>query len=75
VTTDVKFTRPLILHVYNDVFGEEISVGTETAAGQQTVFGTLQPGEAISLPIQAISGVFASCELESTVLCLIKYID
>ena len=75
VTRDVQFTRPLILHVHNDVFGEEITIGVQTATGQQTIFGTLQPGEAISLPMQAISGVFGTCELESTVWCLIKYTD
>jgi hypothetical protein len=72
VTKNVKFDKPLLLHVRNDVFGEVVTFGTQVASGTQTTIGTLQPGECVSVPIQDISGVFASCALESVVGCVIK---
>lgn len=71
VTQDLTFFRPLVLHIRNDPFGEPVKVGTQ-ASGTQTNIGTLQPGECVSIPMQGISGVFATCEIESTVSCLIK---
>jgi hypothetical protein len=72
VTQDVTFDKPLLLHLRNDLFGEAITVGTQVASGTQTTIGTIQPGECVSIPVQSISGVFATCALESTVMCLIK---
>ena len=72
MTEDISFERPLILHIHNDVFGEAVTFGTQIASGTQTTLGTLQPGESISIPLQKISGVFATCPLESKVCCLIK---
>jgi hypothetical protein len=72
ITQNLKFARPLVLHVRNDPFGEAITVGTQVAAGAQTSMGTLQPGECVSIPVQDLSGVFATCALESTVNCMIK---
>jgi hypothetical protein len=79
VTENLTFTKPLILHIHNDVFGEPITFGTQVASGTQTPYGSLQPGECVSIPLQDISGVFAACPstpstlvLESTVSCLIK---
>lgn len=72
VTENITFDKPLVLHVRNDVFGEEIKFGTQIASGSQTPMGALQPGECVSIPLQGISGVFATCLLESTVACLIK---
>jgi len=72
VTQNITFDKPLILHLRNDLFGEVISFGTQVAFGTQTPYGTLGPGECVSIPLQDISGVFATCELESTVACLIK---
>lgn len=69
---DLTFDKPLILHIRNNAFGETITFGTQVAAGTQTVIGTLQPGECVSISLQNISGVFATCLLESTVACLIK---
>ena len=67
-----NMTLTLVLHIRNDVFGDVIRFGTAVAAGTQTFIGTLQPGECISIPLQGISGVFATCALESTVCCLIR---
>ena len=71
ITAIMPFDRSLILHIRNDVFGEQITVGTRAGA-TQTTLGTLDPGECISIPLQNISGVFATCALNSTVACLVK---
>jgi hypothetical protein len=71
ITTDITFDKPPLLHIRNDLFGQPITFGTQTSSGTQTTIGTLQPGECASIPLQGISGVFASCELESIVACLI----
>jgi hypothetical protein len=72
LTVNVSFDKPLILHIRNELFGELITLGTETANGVKTNLGALQPGECVSLPVQAVSGVFATCSLESTVECFIR---
>ena len=72
ITTNISFAKPLLLHLRNDRFGEPITIGTRVAAGTQTGLGTLQPGECISIPLQGVSGVFATCALESTVACVVK---
>jgi hypothetical protein len=71
VEQDTTFPTPPVLHIRNDQFGEEITFGTQVAAGTQTTIGNLKPGECYSIPIQEISGVFVTCELESTVHCVI----
>lgn len=72
ITKNIIFEKPLLLHIHNDLFGEIITFGTHDASGTQETIGTLQPGEFVSIPLNDISGVFASCEQESTVCCLIK---
>jgi hypothetical protein len=75
---NIPFTKPLILHIRNDLFGEPVIFGTQVVgasppnAPNQTKLGTLQPGECVSLPLQDYSGVFATCAVESTVYCLIR---
>ncbi len=71
ITENISFDKPLILHIRNDPFGEPIAIGTQVASGTQTALGSLQPGEFISLPVQSISGVFATCALESVAACII----
>jgi len=72
VTKNLSFQKPPTLHVCNDVHGEAITFGTRTASGKKTNLGTLKPGEWISIQLQNISGVFATCKLESDVRCLIE---
>jgi hypothetical protein len=72
ITKNIQFVKPITLHIRNDLFGEVLSFGTRVAAGTQTTIGTLQPGECVSIPLQDISGVFATCALESNVGCMIK---
>jgi|HubBroStandDraft_6_1064221.scaffolds.fasta_scaffold28274_3 hypothetical protein len=69
---DLSFDKPLILHVHNDLFGGNVTVGTQVASGTKTTLGILQPGESLSIPVQSMSGVFATCALELTVSCLIR---
>jgi hypothetical protein len=72
ITNDISFDKPLLLHIHNDLFGEVITLGTQKAAGTKEIIGTLNRGEFVSIPLNDLSGVFASCEQESTVCCLIK---
>ena len=71
ITTVLPFAKPLILHVRNNVLGEQITLGTQ-AGPTTTTLGTLNPGECISIPLDKISGLFATCTLETTVACLIR---
>jgi hypothetical protein len=71
IAIDITFDKPLLLHVRNDMFGEAVTIETQTASGTKTAIGTLQPGQLVSIPVQGISGVFATCELESVVACVI----
>lgn len=71
ITKDLVFEKPLVLHIHNDLFGVRISIGTRKAGIEESL-GTLDPGECVSIPLNNISGVFASCEKDSDVCCLIK---
>jgi len=67
------FSQPLTLHIRNDLFGQQISLATKVASGVQTPIGTLQPGECVSIPLQGLSGVSATCaQYESVVACLVR---
>jgi hypothetical protein len=72
ITKDITFDKPLLLHIHNDLFGEVITLGRQKAAGTPEIFGTLKPGEFVSIPLNDLSGVFATCDHESIVCCLIK---
>jgi hypothetical protein len=72
LTQNITFNRPILLHIRNDLFGEAMTFGTQVADGTRTTIGTLQRGEYVSIPLQDISGVFATCALESNVCCLIR---
>lgn len=72
ITKDILFDKPLLLHIYNELFGEVITFGKQKASGTKEVIGTLQPGECVSIPLNDLSGVFATCVQESTVCCLIR---
>jgi hypothetical protein len=71
VTTNISFQIPILLHIHNDLFGEAVTIGTQVADGTKTTIGTLQRGECVTIPLQGISGVFATCAVESEVCCLI----
>ena len=79
---DFPADKPLILHICNDPYGAPVTFGTQVVASPpsppnappaQTTYGTLQPGERVSIQVQGVSGVFATAGTdESTVYCLIK---
>jgi hypothetical protein len=75
VTPPTTFDKPLVLHIRNNVFGQSVTFGTQAggASGPFLAIGTLQPGECYSIPIQSISGVYATCAGETNVDCLINH--
>jgi hypothetical protein len=72
LSKDMTFARPPILHIHNDLFGEAIAISTRKANGTIDSLGTLQGGECISIVIDGISGVFATCAKESTAICRLR---
>jgi hypothetical protein len=72
ITSNLHFASPLILYLRNDAYGESITISTVQADGTSTNLGTLDAGEYVSIPIQDISGVSVTCNLESTVSCVLS---
>ena len=73
LTVDLTFDKAILLHIRNDLHGSPVALGTRTASGTQTSLGSLQPGECVSIPVQTICGVFASCaaDTDSVLSCMI----
>lgn len=76
IPNPIPFTKPLILHIRNDIFGEDVTFGTlvgPLTTGTKTQIGILQPGGFVSIEVSNISGVYATCAagLESVVACII----
>jgi hypothetical protein len=71
ITQDFSSDKLLVVHIRNNTFGQQVTLGTQVASGTQTPYGSLQPAECISIPLQGLSGIFATCETESVVACLI----
>ncbi len=72
-----SFDKPLNLHIRNVIYGEDVTVGTlvgPLTTGTQTLIGVLQPGDCLSIQIQNISGVYATCAagLDTLVGCIIR---
>lgn len=66
----VNLGWPVLLVIRNDDYGEPVTFGTETtSAGSRNTLGTLQPGECYTIPLLNIRGVFATCDLDSSVTC------
>jgi hypothetical protein len=74
LTTDLTFDKPLLLHIRNDLYGVPVALGTQNAAGTVLNLGSIGPGEGVTIPVQTISGVFATCAAGTdTILgCLIN---
>ena len=70
LTKDVKFEKAFILHIANDLAGEPVKIGMQVAAGTKTELGIIQPGECVSVSVNNISGIYADCNSESLVHCL-----
>lgn len=71
LTKDVTLEKAFILHIANDLSGAPVKIGLRVASGTKTEFGTIEPGERISLSVNNISGLYADCSSESLVHCLI----
>jgi len=72
ITEKTAFDKPLLLYIRNDVLGESITLW-QVSSGTPTTIGKLAPGECVTIPLQNVSsGVYATCEFDSTVACLIK---
>jgi len=75
ITQNVPFAPPLVLHIHNDQFGDPLTFGVQVGSGtaaSRTSYGTLQPGERVSISVQSVTGVYATCPTESIVHCSIK---
>lgn len=70
ITANTTFASPLLLHIRNNVFGQQISLFT-VSSGRETSLGSLNAGECYTIAIQQMSGVYAVCATESSVDCLI----
>lgn len=63
---------PLILTVRVPEEGETIELGTRKASSaREGELGTLAPGECFSIPLDDISGVFATCKSDTQVDCFV----
>jgi hypothetical protein len=67
---DISYDKPPILHIRNATFGDVVTVGTQVKK-KRTEYGTLQPGECVSIQLGIMSGVYATCPTESVVACVI----
>ncbi|HTV91512.1 MAG TPA: hypothetical protein VMG98_02220 [Verrucomicrobiae bacterium] len=72
LVVDITFPKPLFFHIRNDLFGDALTIATQTAGGSTTNYGTLARGECCTIPVHAISGVFASCPTDTMVTCHIR---
>jgi hypothetical protein len=70
ITANATFANPVLLHIRNNVFGQQISLFT-VSSGAASSLGSLNPGECYTIAIQKMSGVYAVCATESSVDCLI----
>lgn len=73
IAHDIVFDKPLLLHVRNDPTGDPLKLETVAASGARHAIGTLGPGECVSLPIQKIAGIAATCKGETVVGCIIQH--
>jgi hypothetical protein len=71
ISEPIFFDKPLILHIRNDLFGDEVTIYT-LPSKTQTPIAILQPGECVSIQVQNMTGVYATCPTETVVACLIR---
>jgi hypothetical protein len=72
INQDLTFPQPLILHVRNETLGEDVSLSIASSAGAPADIGTLSAGQSLSIPLQDLTGVIATCELQSKVSCRVS---
>lgn len=66
----VDFDVPLLLIVHNDAWGDPVAISSEDSSGD-TALATLQPGECWTLGLSGLRGVYATCNTDSTVNCVV----
>jgi hypothetical protein len=71
LSVNLHFDKAFILHIANDVAGQPVTIGTRAAPGANTDLGVIQPGECVSVSVNDLMGVYAECNLDSAVHCLI----
>jgi hypothetical protein len=73
VLVNLSFARPPVLHIRNYLYSSWVTLSTQVAAGTVTKLGQIAPGQCLSIQIQDIVGVLASCAAgtESYVSCVI----
>jgi hypothetical protein len=67
----VNLDWPALLTIRNNLFGEAVQIGTQKAGVDAQKIGSLQPGECYTIPLDGLSGVFASCPTDTSVACTI----
>jgi hypothetical protein len=72
MSTNVSFAEPVVLHVHNDFLGEDVTLSTSSTGEPMTEIGTIGPGQALSIPVQNLTGVVATCALQSRVRCTLR---
>jgi hypothetical protein len=73
IVHDASFTQPPVLHLRNHLLGESVELGTLTSSGTKKPFGTLEPGQVISVELQTLVAVFVSCSTETVVGCVLTF--
>ena len=73
LTSDLTFKNPLLLHVRNNLYGAPVTLATQKADGTVSSLGSVNAGECVTIPVQTVCGVSATCAAgtDSVVACLI----
>jgi len=72
LTRSIHFASPPLLHIRNHVFGENAEIGLISRPGHDETLGTLEPGQVLSLPLDNLTAVYATCPTETTITCAIE---
>jgi hypothetical protein len=67
----VNLAWPLLLVINNDGLGDPVALGSEAAGAGGQSFGSLDPGQCWTVPLQGLRAVFATCETDTTLSCSI----
>jgi hypothetical protein len=62
---------PLLLVIQNDLWGDPVDLGAD-GGGAPGSLGSLQPGECWTVSLLGLRGVHATCDVDSTLTCMIS---
>ena len=77
IANPIQFDKPLVLHIRNDLFGEDVTFGTLVGAAdyrhKDPNWESSGLASAFRVQVQNVSGIYATCAqgLESVVGCII----